>query len=91
MEKKERKKKLVTFTFVFENNQNSFSCGLTFGPFWSVKYFNFGQKLPIGTTHHTSLEGRHPKVLKNLYYVLYPEESQKKFMSYKYNQKLSSY
>ena len=35
--KKGRKKLLVTFTFVFENNQNSFSCGLTFGPFWSVK------------------------------------------------------
>ena len=28
----------------------------SFGPFWSVKYFNFEQKLPIRTAHHTFLE-----------------------------------
>ena len=49
-------------TFVFENSQKSFSCGLLFGPFWSVKYLSFGQKLPLRTVHHTSLENRHPKV-----------------------------
>ena len=48
----------LTFTFVFENSQNSFSCGPLFGPFWSVKYLNFGQKLPFGTAHHTFLERR---------------------------------
>ena len=40
------------FIFEFENTQNSFSCGLSFGPFWSVKYLNFGQELPIWTAHH---------------------------------------
>ena len=49
-----------------------------FGPFWSVKYLNFGQKLPIRTTHHTFLESRHPEVTKNQYYVLSPEWRQKK-------------
>ena len=48
----------LTFTFVFENSQNSFSCGPLFGPFWSVKYLNFGQKLPFRTAHHTFLERR---------------------------------
>ena len=52
----------VTFVSVFEN---LFSCGLPLGPFWSVKYLNFGQKLPIWTTHHTFLESRHPEVTKN--------------------------
>ena len=49
----------VAFIFVFENGQNSFSCSPPFGPFWSVQYVNFGQKLPIRTTHHTFLESRH--------------------------------
>ena len=31
----------VTFTFLFENIQDSFSCGPLFGPFWSVKHLNF--------------------------------------------------
>ena len=39
---------VCTFIFVFEKSQNLFSCG----PFWSIKYLNFGQKLPIWTTHH---------------------------------------
>ena len=52
----------VTFIFVFENSQNSFSCAPPFSPFWSVKYLNF----------------RHPEVTKNPYYVLPPERSQKK-------------
>ena len=32
----------ITFIFVFRNSQNSFPCGPPFGPFWSVKYLNFG-------------------------------------------------
>ena len=43
---------LVIFIFLFifnihsefENTQNSFSCSPSFGPFWSVKYLNFGPK-----------------------------------------------
>ena len=38
--------------------------------FWSVKYLNFGQKLPIWTAHHTFLESRHTTVTQNPYYVL---------------------
>ena len=48
----------------------NFSGGPTFGPFWSIKYLNLGQKLPIRTAHHIFLESRHPEVTKNLYYVL---------------------
>ena len=47
---------------------------------WSIlvcKYFNFEQKLPILTAHHTFLERRH-SVTKNPYYVLSPRRSQKK-------------
>ena len=69
----------VTFIFIFGNSQNSFSCGVPFGPFWSVKYLNFGQKLPIRTTHHTFLESEHPEVTKNPYYVLSPDGSQKRY------------
>ena len=36
----------------------------------------FGQKLLIRTAHHTFLEGRHPEVTKNLYYVLSIRRSQ---------------
>ena len=68
----------VTFIFIFGNSQNSFSCGAPFGPFWSVKYLNFGQELPIQPTYHTFLESKHPEVTKNLYYALSPEWSQKK-------------
>ena len=68
----------VTFIFVFENSQNSFSCGPPFGPFWSVKYLNFGQKLPILRADHTFIENGHTEVTKNPYYVLSPEGSQKK-------------
>ena len=70
---------IVTFIFIFENSQNS--CGSPFRPFWSVKYLNFGQKLPIQSTHHIFLESRHPEVTKNPYYVLSPEWSQKKDIS----------
>ena len=52
----------VTLIFVFENSQNSFSSGLPFGPFWSAKYHNFGQKLPIWRNHFTFLESRHSDV-----------------------------
>ena len=78
----------VTFIFIFENSQNSFSCGPHFGPFWSVKYLNFGQKLPIRTTYHNFLESRHPKVTKILYYVLSPEGSQKKVSAHGLNDKI---
>ena len=59
----------VICIFIFQNGQNSFSCGHPFGLFWSVKYLNFGQKLPIRTAHHTFLESRHAGVTKNPYYV----------------------
>ena len=51
--------------FAFENSRNLFSCDPPFGPFWSIKYLNFGQKLPIRTAHHTFLEGKHPEATKN--------------------------
>ena len=73
----------VTFIFVFENSQNSFSCSSTFGPFWSVKYLNCGQKLPIRTFNHTFLESRQPEVFKNLYYVLPPKKIQKKVSAHR--------
>ena len=41
----------MRFIFIFENGKNSFSCGPPFGLFWLVKYFNFGQKLPMWTAH----------------------------------------
>ena len=66
----------VTFIVVFENSQNSFLCGPPFGSFWSVKYLNFGQKLPIRTAHHTFLENRHPGIFRTFYYVLSLEDSQ---------------
>ena len=44
-----------------------------FGPFWSVKYLNFGPELPMWIAHHIFLEGRLPKVTKNPCYVLSPE------------------
>ena len=31
--------------------------------------FNFGQKLPLRTAHHTFLESKQPEVTKNPYYV----------------------
>ena len=67
----------VTFTFVFQNDY-SFLCGPFFGPFWSVKYLNIGQKLPIWTAHHTFLQNRHTEVTESPYYNLFPERSQKK-------------
>ena len=57
----------ITFIFIFLHGQNSFSYGLPFGLFWSVKYFNFEQKLPIRTAHHIFIESRHPYVTKNPY------------------------
>ena len=49
-----------------------------FDAFWSAKYLNFAQKLPLLTTRHIFLESRHPKVTKNSYYVSSTEGSQKK-------------
>ena len=71
----------VTFLFILENSQNSFSCGSPFGLFWSVKYLNFEQKLLIWTVH-IFLESRHLEVTKNPYYVLSPKGSQKKVSAY---------
>ena len=59
----------VTFIFVFENSQNSFSCGPHFGPFWSTKYLNLRQKLSILTAYHTFLESRHLEAKKNPYCI----------------------
>ena len=67
----------VAFIFVFENGQNSFSCGPPFGPFWSAKYLNFRQKLPIRTARHTFVKSRNPEVTKNQYYVFSWGESKK--------------
>ena len=50
----------------------------SFGPFWSVKYLKFGQKLWNVTPHYTFLESRNPEVTKNPDYVLPFEGSQKK-------------
>ena len=61
----------VQAVFVFEISQNSFSCGSAFSSFWSVKYLNLWQSLPIRTAHDTFLESRHPEVTKNPYYVLF--------------------
>ena len=74
----------VTFVFVFKYSQSScqISCGPTFGSFWFLKYLNFGQKVPIRIAHYTFLERRHPEVLKNLHYVLFPDERQKKVSAY---------
>ena len=71
----------VTFIFLFENSQNLFCCGSPSGPFWSLKYLNFGQKLLIRTIH-TFLESRHPEVTKNPNYVLSREWSQKKLSAH---------
>ena len=60
--------------FVFVNTQNSFLCGPSFGPFWSVKYLSFGHELPNRTAHHTFLESRHPKVTKSTF----PKGTQRK-------------
>ena len=70
---------LVTFIFVFGNSQYSFPCGSPFGPFWSVKYFNFWKKVPIRTAHLTFPESRHPEVTKNSNYDLSPEVRQKRY------------
>ena len=71
----------LAFIFIFQNGRNSFSCGHPFGLFWSVKYLNFGQKLPIRTTHHTFLESRHPEVTKNPYLWFVPRGEPKKGIS----------
>ena len=51
------------------------------GPFWSAKYPNFGQKLPILTGYHMFLEYRYPEDTKNPYYVLPFEVRRKKLLS----------
>ena len=72
----------MTFIFLFGNCQNSFSRGPLFGPFWSVKYFPFEQKLPIRTVHHIFLGSRHPEVTKNWYYLCPPRGAKKKISAH---------
>ena len=67
---------ISAFIFLFENIQNLFSCGPLFSPFWSVKYLNFWQRLPIRTTHHTFLEHKHPEVIHIMFCP--PREAKKK-------------
>ena len=50
-----------------------------FGLYWSVKYLNFWQKLPIRTTYDTFLESRHPEVTKNPHYVFPPSGARKRY------------
>ena len=65
----------------FENSQNLFSCGHPVGPFWSVKYLNFEQNLPIWTVRHTFLESKQPEVTKNPYCFV-PRGEQKKVLAH---------
>ena len=51
-----------------------------FGLFWSVKYINFEQKLPIRTAHHIFPKSRHPEVAKNPY-CFAPKGSQNKVLA----------
>ena len=68
----------VIFVFIFENGQNSFSCGLSFGLSWSLKYLNFEQKLSIQTAYHIFLESTQPEVTKIHIMFLSSKGSQKK-------------
>ena len=49
-------------------------CEPTFGPFWSVKYW---AKATNSDNPSYFLESRHPKVIKNPYYLLPPEGCQR--------------
>ena len=51
---------------------------------WSAKYHIFGQELLILITLHTLLEIKHPgdTISGDLYYLLSPDESQKKLSDY---------
>ena len=73
----------VTLIFVFENIQNLCSCGISFGLFWSGKYLNFEQKLPIWSMHHTFPENRHPMATKNPCYVSSCKGIQKKVSAHR--------
>ena len=68
----------VIFVFIFENGQNSFSCVLSFGLSWSLKYLNFEQKLSIQTAYHIFLESTQPEVTKIHIMFLSSKGSQKK-------------
>ena len=71
----------TVFLFALGISQNLFSCGPNFDPFRSVKYLHSGQNLSIWTDHHTFVESRLSEAIKNPYYILSPEESQKKGIS----------
>ena len=66
--------------FLFENSQNLFRYAPPFCPFWSVKYLNFWQKLPIWKMHHAFLESRHPELLK-IHILFCPSSGAKKKVS----------
>ena len=67
----------VTFIFVFKNIPNFFLRGPPFGPFWSIKYLNFGKKLPIQTPI-ILFKKVDTDVTKSPCYVLISKENQKK-------------
>ena len=56
-------------------------CCFLFCLFWSVKYINFGQKLPIRITYHTFLESRHPELTKTHIMLCHPRGAKKKGIS----------
>ena len=51
-----------------------------FGSFWSVKYLNFGQKLPIRIAHHTFLEVDTLRLLK-IHIMFCPQKGSQKKLS----------
>ena len=69
----------ITFISGFENTQNSFSSASLCSILVCKIHTSFDQTLPTWIAHHTFLESRHPKVTKNLYYVLSTHHSQISF------------
>ena len=51
----------------------------SFGLFWSIKYLNFEQKLPIHTAHHIFLESRQPEVTKIHIMFCPPSRAKKRY------------
>ena len=53
-----------------------------FGPFWSVKYLNFEQKLPVWTADHTFVESGHHEVIKNPCYFFVSRGERRKISAH---------
>ena len=70
-------KLMFFYFFLFENSQKVFWCGPPFGPFWSVKYLNFGQKLMIRTTPCFFYKVDTPRLLK-IHIMFCPSSGAKK-------------